>query len=90
MGATMKALNVPAAALPLAGATAAASVDAVDAQPGQVVLVAGAGGGVGSYAVQLLAARRVTEVLPLDQAAEGLATIAAGQVHGKIVVKLSD
>jgi NADPH:quinone reductase-like Zn-dependent oxidoreductase len=53
---------VTAAALPLAAATAAAAVDAVEPQAGQVVLIAGASGGVGSYAVQLLAARGVTVV----------------------------
>jgi len=51
-----------AAALPLAGAAAVAAVDAIDAQAGQVVLVVGASGGVGSYAVQLLAARGVAVV----------------------------
>jgi NADPH:quinone reductase-like Zn-dependent oxidoreductase len=53
---------VTAAALPLAGAAATAAVEAVDPQPGQVVLVNGATGGVGSYAVQLLANRDVTVV----------------------------
>jgi NADPH:quinone reductase-like Zn-dependent oxidoreductase len=51
-----------AAAIPLAGAAALAAVDAVDPKPGQVVLVVGASGGVGSYAVQLLAARGATVV----------------------------
>jgi len=51
-----------AAALPLAGASAAQSVEAIDPQPGQTVLVNGASGGVGSFAVQLLAARGVTVV----------------------------
>jgi NADPH:quinone reductase-like Zn-dependent oxidoreductase len=51
---------VTAAALPLAGAAAAQAVEAIDPQPGQTVLVNGAGGGVGSFAVQLLAARGVT------------------------------
>jgi NADPH:quinone reductase-like Zn-dependent oxidoreductase len=53
---------VTAAAIPLAAAAAAAAVEAVDPQAGQVVLVNGASGGVGSYAVQLLAARGVTVV----------------------------
>ncbi|MER5436244.1 zinc-binding dehydrogenase [Streptomyces sp. NPDC002588] len=48
---------VTAAALPLAGAAALATVEHVDPRPGQVVLVNGATGGVGSYAVQLPAAR---------------------------------
>jgi NADPH:quinone reductase-like Zn-dependent oxidoreductase len=51
-----------AAALPLAGAAASAAVDIVDPQPGQVVLVNGATGGVGRYAVQLVAARGATVV----------------------------
>ena len=49
-----------AAALPLAGGAAAQTVDAVDPQSGQTILVNGADGGVGSFAVQLLAARGVT------------------------------
>jgi NADPH:quinone reductase-like Zn-dependent oxidoreductase len=51
-----------AAALPLAGASAVQSVEAIDPQPGQTVLLNGASGGVGSFAVQLLAARGVTVV----------------------------
>jgi NADPH:quinone reductase-like Zn-dependent oxidoreductase len=51
-----------AAALPLAGTAALAAVDAVNPQPGQAVLVVGASGGVGSYAVQLAAARGATVV----------------------------
>jgi NADPH:quinone reductase-like Zn-dependent oxidoreductase len=53
---------VTAAALPLAGAAAAQAVDAVNPQSGQTVLVNGADGGVGSYAVQLLAARGVNVI----------------------------
>lgn len=53
---------VTAAALPLASAAAAAAVDRIDPQPGQVVLVNGGSGGVGRYAVQLLATRGVTVV----------------------------
>jgi len=51
---------VAAAALPLAGAAASAAVDAVGPKPGDVVLLVGAAGGVGSYAVQLLAAKGAT------------------------------
>jgi NADPH:quinone reductase-like Zn-dependent oxidoreductase len=46
-----------AAALPLAGSAALAAVDEAAIQDGERLLVAGAGGGVGSYAVQLAAAR---------------------------------
>jgi NADPH2:quinone reductase len=53
---------VTAAAIPLAGAAAYAAVDAIDPRPGQSVLVSGASGGVGSYVVQLLAARGATVV----------------------------
>jgi NADPH:quinone reductase-like Zn-dependent oxidoreductase len=55
---------VTAAAIPLAGAAAYAAVDAIDPRPGQSVLVSGASGGVGSYVVQLLAARGATVVAP--------------------------
>jgi len=53
---------VTAAAIPLAGAAAAQAVDAVEPKAGQTVLVNGADGGVGSFAVQLLAARGVTVI----------------------------
>lgn len=53
---------VTAAAIPLAGAAAVNAIAAVDPQPGQTVLVNGASGGVGSFAIQLLAARGVTVV----------------------------
>ena len=46
-----------AAAIPLAGATALDAVDAVDPQPGDTVLIMGATGGVGAFAIQLAAAR---------------------------------
>jgi NADPH:quinone reductase-like Zn-dependent oxidoreductase len=70
-----------AAALPLAGAAAAQSVDAIDAQAGQTVLVNGASGGVGSFAVQLLAARGVT-VIATGKASdvERLTALGASQV----------
>ncbi len=58
-----EALDVAAAAaLPVAALTALAAVDAVDPHPGDVVLVIGAGGGVGSFAVQLAAQRGATVI----------------------------
>lgn len=51
---------VAAAALPLAVTAALMSVEAVDPQPGDTVLIVGATGGVGSYAIQLIAARGAT------------------------------
>jgi NADPH:quinone reductase-like Zn-dependent oxidoreductase len=60
---------VDAAALPIAGAAAIAAVDATGLQKGERVLIAGASGGVGSFAVQLAAARGATVIatgLPED------------------------
>lgn len=51
-----------AAAIPLAGATALDSVDAVQPGPGDTMLVVGATGGVGSIAVQLAAQRGATVI----------------------------
>jgi NADPH:quinone reductase-like Zn-dependent oxidoreductase len=51
-----------AAALPMPGLTAMDLVDAVDLRKGETVLIVGATGGVGSYAVQL-AARRGARVI---------------------------
>jgi NADPH:quinone reductase-like Zn-dependent oxidoreductase len=33
---------------------------------------------------------QIDRVLPLEQAADGLATLAAGAAHGKIVVTIAD
>jgi len=46
-----------AAAIPLAGVTALMCVDAIGAGPGDAVLIVGAAGGVGSFAVQIAVAR---------------------------------
>ncbi|MGA2514521.1 MAG: NADP-dependent oxidoreductase [Candidatus Limnocylindrales bacterium] len=46
-----------AAALPLAGSAALDLLDAIDARKGDVLLIVGATGGVGSFAVQLAAQR---------------------------------
>lgn len=51
-----------AAAVPLACTAALAAVEAAAVQQGQRVLIAGAGGGVGSYAVQLAVARGATVI----------------------------
>ena len=51
-----------AAAIPLAGAAALDAVDAVDPGPGDLVVVAGATGGVGSFAVQLATQRGATVI----------------------------
>jgi NADPH:quinone reductase-like Zn-dependent oxidoreductase len=53
---------IHAAALPLAGLTALAATEAVAPEPGELVLVVGAGGGVGSFAVQLAARRGATVI----------------------------
>jgi len=48
---------VTAAAIPLAAATALDAVDAVEPRPGDAILVMGATGGVGAFAIQLAAQR---------------------------------
>jgi len=53
---------VEAAALPLAAAAAHGVVDAVGLKDGSSVLIVGASGGVGSYAIQLAARRGATVV----------------------------
>jgi NADPH:quinone reductase-like Zn-dependent oxidoreductase len=60
-----------AASVGLAALTALVSVDAIDPARGDLVLVVGATGGVGSYAVQLAAGRGATVIatgLPEDEA----------------------
>jgi NADPH2:quinone reductase len=53
---------VAAGSLPLAGAAALAAVEAVAPAPGDVILIVGASGGVGGYAVQLAAKRGATVI----------------------------
>jgi threonine dehydrogenase-like Zn-dependent dehydrogenase len=53
-----------AGAVPLAAITALTLVDALELSEGDVVLVAGASGGVGSFAVQLAAQAGATVVAP--------------------------
>jgi NADPH:quinone reductase-like Zn-dependent oxidoreductase len=61
---------VEAAALPMAGLTALALVEAIDPQPDQVVLIVGATGGLGGYATQLVAGAgaRVIATAQADEA----------------------
>src|SRR4051812_46196130 len=62
---------VQAAAMPLAAVTALLAVDAVAPAVGEPVLVTGAGGAVGRYAVQLaahLGARVIATAKPADEA----------------------
>ena len=53
-----------AGAAPLAAVTATMCVDALDLSHGDTVLIAGATGGVGSLAVQLVAAAGATVIAP--------------------------
>jgi NADPH:quinone reductase-like Zn-dependent oxidoreductase len=72
---------VTAAALPLAGAAAFQTVEAVAPESGQTVLVNGASGGVGSFAVQLLAGRGVTVIATGTAAdSERLSSLGAASV----------
>jgi NADPH:quinone reductase-like Zn-dependent oxidoreductase len=80
-----------AAALPLAGAAASAAVSAADPQPGQIILVVGATGGVGSYAVQLLATLGITVLAtgtPAD--AERLTGLGAATVLDYTATSVAD
>ena len=59
-----------AAALPTPGLTAMDLVDAVDPGEGETILIVGATGGVGSYAVQLAARRRARVIATARRANE--------------------
>ncbi|MDL9979276.1 NAD(P)-dependent alcohol dehydrogenase [Microbacterium sp. ASV49] len=82
---------VVAAALPIAGGTAWQALDRAAVASGHRVLVLGASGGVGTFAVRL-AALRGAEVHALCSARNrGLVTsIGATEVHDRAVVSLAD
>lgn len=81
-----------AAALPLAGAAAATAVDALNVEPGQVVLVSGATGGAGTIAVQLLAAHGVTVLATGRGAADAalLTSLGAHKVYDRTARSVTD
>ena len=62
-----------AAAVPHVGLTALAAVEAADPEPGQVIVVVGATGGVGSFVTQLASARGATVVAVSAKAGTDLA-----------------
>ena len=62
-----------AAALPVPGLTAMDLVDAVDPKEGETVLIVGATGGVGPYAIQLAARRGARVIATARQANEAFA-----------------
>jgi NADPH:quinone reductase-like Zn-dependent oxidoreductase len=69
---------------PLAGITALACVDAIDPQPGERVLIVGASGGVGSFAVQLAAQAGASVIAPgLPEDEEYLAGLGAAEVMAR-------
>ncbi|MFI6602225.1 NADP-dependent oxidoreductase [Nonomuraea sp. NPDC050536] len=70
-----------AGALGLAGTAALNSVDAVAPAAGEIVLVSGATGGVGSIAIQLLVARGVTVVATARAGAEAEFVTGLGATH---------
>ena len=74
-----------AGALDVAGTTAYAAIRAVDPQPGEVIAVSAATGGVGTLVVQLLARRGVTVLGIASRASAGWLT-----ANGAIPVEYGD
>src|SRR5487761_2397722 len=69
-----------AATLPVAGATAYDGVRELDLKPGQVLLIVGAGGGVGIAAAQIAVADGVTVIGTASEAKKGLVS-SVGAIH---------
>jgi NADPH:quinone reductase-like Zn-dependent oxidoreductase len=70
-----------AAVIGLAGIAALDALDALDVQPGEVVLISGATGGVGSIALQLAAARGATVIATARPGEETAYVIDLGAAH---------
>ncbi len=80
-----------AAALPRAGGTALAAVDALDAQPGETVAIIGAGGGVGSFVTQIAAARGLRVIAVTHSgAADYVRSLGAAEVVDRSTDGLAD
>ena len=78
--------DVQAAALPVAGLTALKALDVIGSVLARRVLVTGASGGVGRFAVQLskLAGAHVTGVSASPERARGLADLGVDEVIGEL------
>jgi NADPH:quinone reductase-like Zn-dependent oxidoreductase len=73
--------HVRAGALGLAGTAALNAVDAIAPGPGEAVLISGATGGVGAYAIQLAAARGATVIATARPGPEAAFVTALGAAH---------
>jgi len=82
---------VEAAALPRAGGTALAAVDALETKPGDTVAIIGAGGGVGSFVTQLAAARGLRVIaVTHGGAADYVRSLGAAEVVDRSAAALPD
>jgi NADPH:quinone reductase-like Zn-dependent oxidoreductase len=70
--------HVRAGALGLAGTAALNAVDAIDPQPGDTVLISGATGGVGAYAVQFAVARGASVIATAERGPQAAFVTALG------------